>query len=206
MENLSLRIRRRLPSVEELKVISEYTLEVMNPYLYSNIGEFIADACDYMVNYILEDYDNKDYTPKDKDSLYYYLVDVLGTHIANYYKEIVNSKRNKIDEEVSRIKSMMGINESNELLSIRRRLNIIDDLVDKAMNEVKRQYYLCELTQDNFIILVFNLVVEFLYWQHYSHIDDNSEEWDNMFNAIISYIDMEHFNNITNWFLTKCGS
>jgi len=207
MKNLSLRIRRRLPSVEELKTMVEYEIDSMSPHLYSDIGELIADACDALVNYILEDIDNKNYNiSKDKDSLYIYLVDVLSKHIINYYKETVSPKKNKMDEEVSRIKSMMGINESNELLTIRRRLGIIDDLVNQAMDEVEKQYNLCELTEDKFIILVFNLVVDLLYWQHYSHVDDNSEEWDDMYNSIISYIDSEHIDKIVNRFSTKCGS
>jgi hypothetical protein len=89
-ESLPLEIRRRFPH-KNLMNDMEYGIldEIVAPCDYEDIGYFIEDACDSLV----EMYDNYfeielDYTltPKDRDSLYYYFVDFFRGFLIKYYK------------------------------------------------------------------------------------------------------------------------
>jgi hypothetical protein len=64
-------------------------LDEMSPCDFNNIGEFVASACDELMEmysiYFINEFD-KVISPKDRDSLYYYLVDKFGDYLVKYYK------------------------------------------------------------------------------------------------------------------------
>jgi hypothetical protein len=89
METVSPPIRRRLSfenMKDEMDSIIEHTL---NPCDFDDAGTFIEDACDMFVYVYLEDLQA---SSKDKDSLYYYAVDVFGKYLVDIYNERCGGK------------------------------------------------------------------------------------------------------------------
>lgn len=92
-EDLSIDIRRRLPFKNMMNDLEWSILEGMSPCEYDDIGEFVSHACDEMVN-LYDDYfryeHNKDMSPKDRDSLYYFFVDKFDKYLIDYHKKMCN--------------------------------------------------------------------------------------------------------------------
>ena len=97
METLSPTIRRRLSfenMKDEMDSIIEHTL---NPCDFDDAVTFIEDVCDMFVYIYLEDLQA---SAKDKDSLYYYAVDVFGKYLVGVYNERCRGK-DGLNESVS---------------------------------------------------------------------------------------------------------
>lgn len=88
-ESLSPEVRRRLPFQNLMNDMEYGVLDSMNPCEYEDVGEYISDACDSMVE-MMDDYfmDEIKYVlqPKEKDSLYYFFVDYFRKFLINYRK------------------------------------------------------------------------------------------------------------------------
>jgi hypothetical protein len=75
-------IRRRISSIDfqsEIDNVMHYEININD---YFNSSAFVANVCDLTKDNILE---GMDASPKDKDSLYFFLVDKFGTHIYSYF-------------------------------------------------------------------------------------------------------------------------
>lgn len=83
-ESVSTYLRRRL-SFEDVKQDIDNLVDYeLNPCEFSDIGEFVAEACDMLAHNYLEDLQ---VSSKDKDGFYVALVDLFGKHLVNVYKE-----------------------------------------------------------------------------------------------------------------------
>ena len=83
-ESVSTYLRRRL-SFEDMKQDIDNLVDYeLNPCEFSDIGEFVAEACDILAYNYLEDLQ---VSSKDKDGFYVALVDLFGKHLVNVYKE-----------------------------------------------------------------------------------------------------------------------
>ena len=84
LETISPYLRRRL-SFDSMKdnidSIVDYEL---NPCGFSDIGDFIAEACDMLSYNCLEEIQ---VSPKDKDGFYVAMVDLFGEYLVKIYKE-----------------------------------------------------------------------------------------------------------------------
>ena len=83
-QSLSPHIRRRLSfenMKEEMDNIIDYSL---NPCGFDDASEFVAEACDWMVNNYTEEIS---ISPKDKDILYFFFVDKFGKYLYGVYNE-----------------------------------------------------------------------------------------------------------------------
>jgi hypothetical protein len=88
-ESISPYLRRRL-SFENIKQDIENLVDYeLNPCEFSNIGDFVAEACDMLVYSYVEDLEVsfQKVSSREKDTLYYFLVDSFGNHLANVYKQ-----------------------------------------------------------------------------------------------------------------------
>lgn len=88
-ESISPYLRRRL-SFENMKQDIENLVDYeLNPCEFSNIGDFVAEACDMLVYNYVEDLEAslQKISSREKDTLYYFLVDNFGNHLANVYKQ-----------------------------------------------------------------------------------------------------------------------
>ena len=83
-ESISTYLRRRV-SFEDMKQDIDNLVDYeLNPCEFSDIGDFVAEACDILAYNYLEDLQ---VSSKDKDGFYIALVDLFGKHLVNVYKE-----------------------------------------------------------------------------------------------------------------------
>ena len=116
VETISPMIRRRLTfenMKNEVDSIIEYEL---NPCDYKTVGNFIVDVCDIFTYNFLEDMEA---SANDKDSLYYYAVDVFGKYLAEIYNEKCGGKD--------------GLNES--LGDLSRKIKILKRYTEEMLSE-----------------------------------------------------------------------
>jgi hypothetical protein len=89
-ENIPVALRRRL-SYSVMKNHLDYAiLENWTPCEWDNIGDFVTDVCDTLVNEFLDyfsDMDELEISSKQKDDFYYFCVDTFGEDIERYYKQ-----------------------------------------------------------------------------------------------------------------------
>jgi hypothetical protein len=99
-ESVSTYLRRRL-SFQGMKENMENVVDYeLNPCEFSNIGDFVAEACDMLAHNYLEDLQ---VSSKDKDNFYFTLVDLFGEYLSKVYKQrcegITESKKRIIVTE-----------------------------------------------------------------------------------------------------------
>jgi hypothetical protein len=83
-ESVSTYLRRRL-SFQDMKENMENVVDYeLNPCEFSNIGDFVAEACDMLAHNYLEDLQ---VSSKDKDNFYFALVDLFGEYLSKVYKQ-----------------------------------------------------------------------------------------------------------------------
>jgi hypothetical protein len=83
-ESISTYLRRRL-SFQGMKENMENVVDYeLNPCEFSNIGDFVAEACDMLAHNYLEDLQ---VSSKDKDNFYFALVDLFGEYLSEVYKK-----------------------------------------------------------------------------------------------------------------------
>jgi hypothetical protein len=99
-ESISPNLKRRVMMYdfnEELNNVLGYEI---NPHLYTNVGDYISDVCDIMVNNLIDGISDYAPTPKEKDELYYYFVGQFSSKIKKDYdktiKQITNESVKKI--------------------------------------------------------------------------------------------------------------
>ena len=84
-------IRRRLGHIDFQDEINNVIRHYLNPNDYSDSSEYVADVCNWVKDDALDGID--DTPPKDKDSLYNFLVHNFGDYIYSYY--IMRKKRKR---------------------------------------------------------------------------------------------------------------
>ena len=72
---------------------------------------------------------------------------------------------------------MMGLNESNFLAAVQRRISNIDELIFVSANEVNVQYSICEIDEDKFIEATISKTLDTIYWDYFSDVKSSSPEW-----------------------------
>lgn len=113
-----------------------------------------------------------------------------------------------LQENISRIKQVMGINESytNRL---RRLLHRVDFLVDHIIqypdygDEHFCDIFSSALPYFNYVTAEIN---ESLYNSYFEDVDDLSDEWEEIYNMMREYVDKTHGDKIREHWLSKCGN
>jgi hypothetical protein len=85
-EDLPISLRRRLSSDWLRETLDYGVLEHMDPCDFDYPGEYISEACDILKDIILEDTDNVNIAPSDRDNLYNTLVDMFSDYLSRYHK------------------------------------------------------------------------------------------------------------------------
>ena len=90
-EQISLELRRRL-DLDRLKHVLDAIIDYeINTCSFDEVGEYVSEVCDMLKDVIIDnveaDTQLKKISPKDRDSLYYFLVDTFGEYLVNYYKK-----------------------------------------------------------------------------------------------------------------------
>jgi hypothetical protein len=92
-----------------------------------------------------------------------------------------------LQEQIDRMQEMMGLNESNLLVAVQRRIRNVDDLIFPSADEVNFQYSMCEIDDDDFIDATISKTLDTIYWDYFSGVDDSSPEWGEAYRMMEKY-------------------
>jgi len=130
-ESISSFIRRRL-SFENMKQDIDNLVDYeLNPCEFSDIGDFVAEACDLLAHNYLEDLQ---VSSKDKDGFYISLVDLFGKYLVNLYKKRckkgLTESKNKIILTESQYKRLFEEKKS--------KVDIFQELINNKLEYIKK--------------------------------------------------------------------
>jgi hypothetical protein len=92
-----------------------------------------------------------------------------------------------LQEQVNRIQEMMGLNESNLLAAVQRRIRNVDELIFVSADEVNVQYSICKIDEDEFIDTTISKTLDTIYWDYFSDVDDSSPKWGEAYRMMEKY-------------------
>jgi hypothetical protein len=99
-------------------------------------------------------------------------------------------------------------------LRLLRRLYAIENLVEYRLddytdmilsNNDSRFFGLCNENEDYFYEIVIRWVMEQMYYNYFSDVDDTSEEWSEMYKMMEMYIDTLYSKIIKDFFNNRCS-
>ena len=96
-------------------------------------------------------------------------------------------------------------------LRVIRRLYAIDLIVQYRLDEYDdkiksdKDFGLCNENKEYFYDVVSRWVIEHMYYNYFSDIDDTSEEWTETYNIMEKYIDSLFGKKIKDFFTDRCG-
>ena len=142
-ESISTYLRRRL-SFEHMKQDIENLVDYeLNPCEFSNIGDFVAEACDMLVYSYVEDLEVsfQKVSSREKDTLYYFLVDNFGNHLANVYKQrcvkgLGESKKTYVVTESQYKNLLEGSTEEESIEDSKRFYKMFKKIIDEKFSEL----------------------------------------------------------------------
>jgi len=92
----------------------------------------------------------------------------------------------------NRIRHILKEETSNPINKIKRRLDVVDWMVEFSVREIQRQYgNICKIkTPENFVATVIEKVGDGMYWDYFAKtVDDDSDEWGQMYRFIERYVE-----------------
>jgi hypothetical protein len=92
-----------------------------------------------------------------------------------------------LQEQIDRIQEMMGLNESNLLAAVQRRIGNVDDLIFLSADEVNVQYSICKINEDEFIEATISKTLDTIYWDYFDSVDESSPEWGKAYRMMEKY-------------------
>ena len=92
-----------------------------------------------------------------------------------------------LQEQIDRIQEMMGLNESNLLAAVQRRISNVDDLIFLSADEVNVQYSICKIDEDEFIEATISKTLDTIYWDYFSDVNNSSPEWGEAYRMMEKY-------------------
>ena len=143
-ESMSPHVRRRLDFDvlrQEIDIIIDYELNVCD---YSPVGEFIGEVCDILNERILDDIVDSTrikVSLKEKDELYYYLVDTFGNYLNKKYKVIcadgISEPKKTYVVTESQYKNLLeGSTEEDSIEDSKRFYKIFKKIIDEKFSEL----------------------------------------------------------------------
>ena len=122
---------------------------------------------------------------------------------------LLNNYSDKIEQKWEEINSG-DINESvlKEELSarVRRRVSAIDWQIGFAVKEVARQRTnICNMGESGYIETVIEKTIDSMYWDFFSDMDDNSDEWTSAYHYMERYINNNFVNKLRENYQLNCG-
>lgn len=103
-----------------------------------------------------------------------------------------------------RIKQILR-EESKTNIKVRRRTVHIDDEVEMAVRNFKDQFNTICIGEHNFIATIIELTLDAMYWTYFSDIDDNSDEWNEIYGQIENYINKKFVPKLKMDYHLNCG-
>lgn len=112
-----------------------------------------------------------------------------------------------LHEDMRRIKEVMGILQESTPTKFKRLLHVIDKRIDIVLQSPDYESNdFCSVFYDPsaFINTIISEVADEFYYAYFSSLDDSGEEWGNIYNMIVDYIEMEHGKKLTKYWLSIC--
>jgi len=96
--------------------------------------------------------------------------------------------------------------ESKVPIQVRRRLGDVDWSVEFQVKEVVKRYGSpCKLSLSDFIEVVTESVITSLYWNTFSYMDDDSNEWEVTYHFLVNYIENNFGDKLREYYHINCG-
>ena len=94
----------------------------------------------------------------------------------------------------------------NHIIRLLRRIHNIDSLVEHSIKSIYTLPKICILYDSGEILLdvIIEYVVDRLYYDYFSDIDDSSKEWEEMYNIIVKYARTTHGERIIEYYNKNC--
>jgi hypothetical protein len=98
----------------------------------------------------------------------------------------------------------------HDKIKVLRRLGYVDDLLNNELKTyiTKLNIYIniCDYNLDDFFTMIIQWVCERMYYNYFSDINDQSEEWNFMHNIIVKYLESAHFDTVKDFYHNHCTS
>jgi len=129
--------------------------------------------------------------------------DIVYSKIGNllvYFED--NNKEKKLQEQIRRI-----LKEETKIKPfIRRRLGMLDYEVEYRLSAIYRPDNICQYKNgDELVEVVMEEAIDSMYWNYLADIDDNSEEWVNIYYEMVKYIRNKYGDKIKEYYHINCG-
>ena len=106
-----------------------------------------------------------------------------------------------LQEQISRI-----VKEETKMnIRIRRRLEMLDYEIESKMRVVYRPDSICRFKSgEELLDVVGETAIDFMYWNYFANIDDNSVEWSEMYYDMVEYIKNKYGEKIIEYYKINC--
>ena len=88
--------------------------------------------------------------------------------------------------------------------SVKRRLHAIDWQIDFAIKEVKVQYNVCGLSEEQYVETVIEKAITSMYWDFFSDMDENTVEWGESYKLMMDYASKKFTEKLRNNYQWSC--
>lgn len=94
----------------------------------------------------------------------------------------------------------------NHIIQLLRRIHNIDSLIEYSIKSIYTPPKVCILYDNGKILLdvIIEYIVERMYHDYFGDIDDNSKEWEEMYNIIVKYVTTTHGEKIIEYYNNNC--
>ena len=140
--------------------------------------------------------------PIPENEIYDFVESLFKDEIIKKYDDLVTNDVN-LQESIRRI-----IREENELLlRARRRIYVIDELLDFQVKSYYKPESICRYQSgEELLEVVKYAVIDHMYWDYFGNIDDNSKEWKRIFDYFEDYINNKYGDELKKYYHINCGN
>lgn len=151
---------------------------------------------------IKDNFDKTPPIPQEGDGMHR----IIAAKELGYKTILMWKKLTNLEESIRKI---LREEISNPVNLIKRRLNTVDWLVDFSVKEIQRQYKgnICNAgNPENFLFLVIEKTGDEMYLDYFADlIDENSKEWEEMYEFISIYVEDKFGDELRQHYHTQCG-
>lgn len=136
-------------------------------------------------------------------------LDVYKEKHIPYYNHI--KKKDVIDEDIKRIKEVMGIltEDDKSMSKVRRRLSDLDGMISRKIDlkliQGEHIPQFCKtFTPESYVDTVIEDVIQQLYYSVFFNMDDTSKDWFQVYDYLEVKLVEEYLDKIKNAYIEKC--
>lgn len=129
-------------------------------------------------------------------------------------KFVMNINMN-LQEQINRIHKMMGVDMSKSTLiesdskmnpRIRRRIGDLDYEFEERLKTTIKSHTICDFKSDiDLFETISELAIDSMYYTYFADLDDNSGEWNKMYNQMVKYFQNKYSDKVKEFYHINCG-